>query len=257
MKTLEQYIISAQQKVADVMDANERVVIAFSGGKDSLAVLRLFYPYRDRVTVATADTGKMWPHMVAFIKEQCADYRLHVVRSDQAAQWRSAGIPSRIVPVYNHATLGFRMHAKGNRTLMTDWTSCHHQLVDLPMHNYANGIGASIVALGQRDDEGYMKQPKAANGYSIFEPISEWTAEIVFAYLKSEGITPAKQYPELSSSLDCWNCPAHTTADTIRFMERENPELLPELRSILRAHSDAIGDAVALELPAIKAAGIY
>jgi len=256
MKSLQDYVNQAQEKIDQAMQKHERAVLAFSGGKDSLSVLRLLYPYRDRVTVATADTGAMWPHMVEFIKEACKDYQLEVIRTDQAAYWRKHGVPSRIVPIYNHAQLGFMQHAHGNRLLINDWLSCHTTLISKPLSDYVDQSGATLYIIAQRDDEGYVDQPKRTGDVEVLTPINEWTAPIVFEYLASIGITPPKQYPEIETSLDCWNCPAHTTEQTVRFMQREYPHLVPELNVCLYAAYSTVADALNAELPALRASGL-
>lgn len=256
MKSLEHYTQTAQQKIDEAMQRHDRAVLAFSGGKDSLACLRLLYPYRNRVTVATVDTGEIFPHMVKFIEEATKEFHLEVIRTDQTTYWREHGVPSRIVPIFNHAHLGFMEHAHGERLLVNDWLSCHDALVNRPLTNYIQGSGASLCIMGQRDDEGYQAQPKTVGHLEVLTPISDWTAPAVFEYLKSIDVAPPKHYPELSSSLDCWNCPSHTTEQTIRFMRREYPERMEELKACLFAAYSPVADALHKELPTLRAAGI-
>lgn len=257
MRSLEQCVQTAQAKIDDAMQRHERAILAFSGGKDSLAVLRLLYPYRDRVTVATVDTGAIFPHMVEFIREATKDYSLHVIRTNQAEYWRVHGIPSRIVPLYNHPQVGFIQHAHGERILINDWLGCHQSLVNQPMNDYVQNSGASLFIMGQRDDEGYMEQPKTNGAAEVFLPISEWTGAIVFEYLASIGVKPPKHYQEgIRTSLDCWNCPAEATEQVVRFIKREHPERVPELQHCLYATYSTVADALRKEIPTLREAGV-
>lgn len=256
MKSLEQHINEAESKIAAAMERHSRAVLAFSGGKDSLACLRLLYPYRERVTVATVDTGAMYPHMVEFIKQATQDFQLVTIRTDQAAYWNKHGVPSRIVSLYNHPAVGFLEHAHGERFLVNDWLSCHAALVNQPMHDFVQSSGASLVVMGQRDDEGRAKLPPTAGVAELLTPIESWTAPTVFDYLRSIGVAPPAHYSELPTSLDCWNCPSHTTEKTIRFLKREHPERVDELRAILHVAYSTVVDALHKELPTLQEAGL-
>lgn len=256
MNTLEKCVSMSIAKIDEAMSRHEKAVLAFSGGKDSLACLRLLYPYRDRLTVATVDTGAIFPHMVKFIEEATKDFKLKVIRTDQAAYWRKHGVPSRIVPIYNHAYLGFMEEAHGERILVNDWLSCHQALVNNPLNDYIQSSDASLFIMGQREDEGYQKLPNTAGRLELLTPINDWTAPVVFDYLKSIGISLPAQYSELSSSLDCWNCPSHTTAQTVRFVQREYPERVQELQACMFAAYSTVADALTRELPALKQLGL-
>ena len=49
--------------LASLFQGQQRAVLAFSGGKDSLVVADLCRPYKDRITLAWVNTGAMFPQL--------------------------------------------------------------------------------------------------------------------------------------------------------------------------------------------------
>ncbi len=91
----------ATPDLATLFGRHEKAVLAFSGGKDSLACLYLCRDYRDQLEVVWVNTGAMFPHMRDFVYRAAEGYNFVELNSDQAAWHAQHGLPAEIVPVAN------------------------------------------------------------------------------------------------------------------------------------------------------------
>ncbi len=89
--------------LASLFQRQQRAVLAFSGGKDSLVLADLCRPYKDRITLAWMNTGAMFAHMEAFIRGYAADWHYVEIPSNVRADIAESGWPAWIVPAANVA----------------------------------------------------------------------------------------------------------------------------------------------------------
>lgn len=96
---------SPEETIADAIERYGRVALAFSGGMESLLLLELARPHRDRVTVIWTNTGAMFPHMVDFIREATRGFDFVEARSDVRASFGKDGFPAKPFPLPTPATV--------------------------------------------------------------------------------------------------------------------------------------------------------
>ncbi len=63
------HVEAAKSEIANAMADHHRVVLQFSGGKDSLACLHLLCPFWDRLTVMWSHRGDPYPEVQALVDE--------------------------------------------------------------------------------------------------------------------------------------------------------------------------------------------
>lgn len=219
------------------------MMINFSGGKDSLAVLHLF---RNEITqVFFADTGFNYPHMLDFIDRTCEKYKLPLLHvkayTDVETYTAETGLPSDIVPI------------GPNPTGLQSVVECCNRMTWEPLQNYALGGGIKTVLRGQKkcDHHKGLGSEFKWSGITFLNPIWEWSDDDVFAYLKENDVEMAEHYKEMNESFDCWNCTGHLSHEgagrRLEYTKKHYPELWPVLenrlkqaRSILKKEQDIV-----------------
>ena len=87
------------QTTLDEMKNHDCVVLEFSGGRDSLAVLRLLQPWPDNLHVVHLDTCDAPPETERLVREMAARFgdKFHIVRSSSYVVRAEYGHPSPVV----------------------------------------------------------------------------------------------------------------------------------------------------------------
>ena len=229
--------------LAEIFESGRPVFLAFSGGKDSLALLRLCEPWRERLTLVWVNTGWMAPHMVEFVRGHGERYRLVELASrDLLAFWRQYGTPADIIPIANVVDAPRRKLTP----YLIPWTTCCLEIRTRPLLNYmAAHDGPAVLLYGHHaDDDGPNREAFQANYPASVEtvaPIWDWTDQDVFAYLAAEGVELPPQYSEVPGSIECVVCPAGgLTVDRMRYIKREFPQVVPLITDAIRRELRAV-----------------
>lgn len=231
-----------------------KMVLWFSGGKDSMACLYLLRPFLDTITVLWANTGKNYPEALAVInhaKALCQNW--HEIAVDRDAQWAEMGMPSDVVPVDCTAD-GERMTHPAT-TRIQAYTSCCLANIALPLWKASHDLGATLVIRGQRADEAHRSTTVNGGtlfGMQVWHPIERWTKDTVLAYLAKEMPTVPAHYMLTHSSLDCYDCTAFAASslDRVRWMKQTHPDkhrdYLAKLTQVVDATREAMHHYTAL-----------
>lgn len=210
--------------LARLFTEHERAVLAFSGGRDSLVMRHLCEPWRDRITLVWTNTGEMWPHMVAFVRDAAEGWNFAELSSDVLANWREHGMPADVVPV-RHAT---RLGLVPREPRIQPWTACCMVVRGHPVAAYvAARNDVTLFLRGQKREDGLDLSQAALPGASAVhaDPLWEWSSGDVQAYVDAHGITLPFQYAEgVVDSLECWICTADRNRPVLDLMRRLMPE---------------------------------
>ena len=242
MTSLDDLLADTRKDLAAIFTDHDGVLVAFSGGKDSLALLHLVEPWRDQVTVLWVNTGAHVPHVEAFIRERLVGWRVDERRSDQASHWRSHGLPSVILPTP-------RTIKSEPKVKVQSWHFCCHTLRFQPMLDALSEGHATIMLAGQRrqDDADPINRLNEYGNGSIVNPLWDWSDDDVLMFIENEEIPLPWHYAEITDSLDCWNCTGHIDSKKVMFLKNYYPDLANLVISGRRRIAVAVREALEFE----------
>ena len=220
-----------------ILDQHEKIVLQFSGGKDSIACLLMVESWWDKITVLWTNTGDAFPDTI----EQMAKVRemvphFHELRTNQPEYIRENGWPSDLIPV--HATKFGQAISADKTPLIQGYPLCCGANIWNPMFEETLRLGATLVLRGTRksDARRATKAPtEIHHGVTFFHPIWDWPAHAVFDFLEDRGFLPS-HYRETETSLDCMHCTAylHENARKMQFLHRKYPDVSMEVQGRLK-----------------------
>lgn len=214
------------------LDRHELIVIQFSGGKDSLAVLELCKPWWHKVTVLFANSGNEFPETLEVIESiKRLPIKLVEVKPDldQPESVETYGYPSDVIPLRNTHEYEWLSGRSKTGVAVQHPMSCCARILYEPMHKKVIELGATLVIRGQRLDED-MTSPVMSgdviDGIEYFFPVEDWSEADVFAYLNEQGVTIPAHYGCVKHSLDCMTCTAFLdrSKDKIAYMKQFHQE---------------------------------
>lgn len=215
----------------------------FSGGKDSMACLLLHEAELSDIHVIWANTGRYFPEALDFIdwaRGMCPNW--YEVRSDREAQWAANGLPSDIVPI-DHTTLG-QLITRPKAVKVQSYLGCCFENITAPLVAKTRELGCKTVIRGQRREEAH-RAPEDAGEFVFEQPIKDWSAEDVLAYLR-ERIQLPEHFALEHSSLDCFDCTAFAgqSADRAIYMRNRHPARYAEYRMRLGELTSTFRDSL-------------
>lgn len=171
---------------------------AFSGGKDSTAVLCWLREQGIEFTAVFADTGWEHPLTYAYVEEinqQLLGGKLVTVRSEKYTGFRDLVIQRHRIP--------------GARSRF-----CTDELKVFPLHQFIESLDdTATVYQGVRADESRKRSTMPqrewvddASGYWIERPLFHWTAAQCFEIAKRHGVKPNPLYLLGAGRVGCWPC---------------------------------------------------
>jgi phosphoadenosine phosphosulfate reductase len=198
------------------------VVVAFSGGKDSLATLILVKKALGRAVAMVVDTGVEFPETLSFAREAT----------------RAVGAELLLVEAGDRFWRGVELFGFPGRDYR--WCCKVVKLGPTARAIKENFPGGCLTFIGQRRYESstraashrVWRNPWLRNQLAA-SPIQNWTALHVWLFLLKEGVKPNPLYEAGSYRLGCWLCPGAEMADVVQLRER-HPKLWEKLRAVLR-----------------------
>ena len=245
-----------RQIIEEAIFRASRPVLTLSGGKDSLMLLHLCQPYRERLHVVWARTTETFPHMVDFVREQVAGWDYVELVSDQAEFFKKHGFPSALIPVRH------RPHEKNPGILIQSKGYCCKDLQYRPLARYVKQYGADMVLHGQTAEDlqksklSFPSMLRSLRRSQIVAPLDKWTADEVMDYCLTQGVALPLQYQTgFPDSLECWNCTVRTDLKRFEWMQTHCPELANKLGGLMNeVYGAALADYEKHIKPVIDAA---
>jgi 3'-phosphoadenosine 5'-phosphosulfate sulfotransferase (PAPS reductase)/FAD synthetase len=226
------------------LESHKNIVLLFSGGKDSLALVNLFRPYWDRITLLHCDTGDLLPevHELVSSVEKAVP---HFVRIEtNAPAWIAAnGLPSDLVPVRSNP-IGLPFFRGGRHPIVTIFDCCDANRWK-PWRYALELLSPSLVMNGQRrsDSSGWNvttqgdERTERDLGYRFWFPIADWSDDDVFAYLREIGAPILRFYSHRLHAPECATCPASWGEGRAAYLRTYHPDLADRYASYLRIHA--------------------
>jgi len=230
------------------------MIIYFSGGKDSLAVLHMFKDDPDLECVFFGDTGDTYPHMMEFIIDTCKKFKapLEIItaKMGQEEYHKQYGYPSDMIPVVRSPE-GKAVRKQNGEQKLQSFVQCCSNMCWLPMQERA--LGKTVYRGIKKCDEhdtvtnGYFDK---ASGIQYINPIWDWTDDMVFDYLKKNNVEVARHYKQVNVSLDCIHCTAFThspsAVDRLKWTKENYPSYWPEIKRRFAVVNKAIKEEAKL-----------
>jgi phosphoadenosine phosphosulfate reductase len=244
------------------LEGHERIVLQFSGGKDSLALIYLFKAHLSRMTVLHCDTGDQLPEMQRLVDVVAANVpAFHRVKSDAPAWIAKHGLPSDLVPIRCHPIFA-PIHREAGHPIVP-MTDCCNANRWQPMNNALAELRPSLVIHGQRrtDFMGWDKTMqgdtvKAIGGWESWAAISEWSDDNVMTYLREVGAPILPWYSHRPHAPECATCPAGWSEGRGAYLRKHHPELADRYAGYLRTHAKETGPVVDQFFAEWKALGL-
>ncbi|MCJ2043772.1 phosphoadenosine phosphosulfate reductase family protein [Methylobacterium sp. J-078] len=246
-------VAASRAAIADLFARHDRVFLAFSGGKDSMTILHLCEPYRDRLTLVWVNTGLSGDRMTAFVRSFGDRFDLIELAPERPVeeQWREHGIPAVVLPLDHIEGVDFRSPR------LQPWLSCCGANRVRPLHALLEAqAGPCAVLNGQRQqDQGGT--PAGLSGVlpatvEVSLPIWDWTDADVLAFVEQEGIPMHPHFAVSPSSPECLRCPAIGSREKMNLLDRHYPADAVFVRQAGR-YALGLAAARAMELDAILA----
>jgi len=190
------------------------VAVAFSGGKDSLAVLGLAMEEFNNFTVFFNNTGIEFPETVEYVMKLREKYKnLNFIIADAGdAFWRA-------INIFSPPGMDYRWCCKVTKLGPITLAIRKH---------FPNGV---LMFVGQRKFESFKRYKQGRvwkNKWVPNEigaaPIFHWTALEVWLYIFSRGLEYNPLYEKGIDRIGCFLCPSQSLAEIQRLKE-EKPEL--------------------------------
>jgi 3''-phosphoadenosine 5''-phosphosulfate sulfotransferase (PAPS reductase)/FAD synthetase and related enzymes len=215
------------------LDRHERIVLQFSGGKDSIACLLLLRPYLDRIAVLWLNTGDPLPEHAAQMERVRALVPHFIeINTDVQANFDDVGWPTDVLPIRNDRQVQFL--AQQQRLPLQSFMACCYNNLMQPMHDATLRLGATLIIRGQKRADSH-KSPLHSGmvmaGVEYWFPVEDWTDAQVLDYIGDTDLLPAHFEPH-HTSLDCWSCTAYLAEHEWKqpYLEQHHPEKGAEVR---------------------------
>ena len=225
------------------LDGHDRIVLQFSGGKDSLALLYLFKPHLRRMTVLHCDTSDQLPEMqrlVSAVEANVPNFRR--VKSDAPAWIAKHGLPSDLVPIRCHPVAAKIYHDAGHP--IVPCLDCCAANRWTPMEDALRELQPSLVIHGQRrsDPVGWDRTMqgdtvKTPGGWQCWAPIAEWSDDDVMSYLREVGAPILPWYTHKTHAPECATCPAGWSEGRGAYLREHHPDLAARYAGYLKIHA--------------------
>ena len=220
--------------INNALSTANRPVLTLSGGKDSLMLLDLCEPYRERLHVVWARTTETFPHMIDFVRRITQHWDFTELVADQAAFFEKKGLPSAIIPVRH------RPHEKNPGVLIQSNGYCCRDLQYKPLARHIKEYDADLVLHGQTAEDlrnlklSFPKMLRPLKHDRIVAPLADWQADEIMDYCQVQGIDLPMQYLSgLPDSLECWNCTVRTDLKRFQWMQQHCPDLAMKLGAMM------------------------
>jgi phosphoadenosine phosphosulfate reductase len=187
-------------------------IIAYSGGKDSLATLILVLRGIGKVPILFADSGFEFEETCQNVEQVACHYGLELVKTTSSALFEKV------------------FEEKGPPAINARWCCAVCKLQPVNAH-IEKRWGNCLSFIGQRRYESHKRMKsssvwrnKRVPRQLAASPIHEWTALHVWLYLFREGAPYNALYEQGFDRIGCYICPSSDLA-TLRLIEETRPHL--------------------------------
>lgn len=232
----------------DIFRKHSNVALSFSGGKDSWALLMLFRPYWDRLTVYWMNPGNPFPETVQMMREVAAMVpNFKEVAGLQREVIALDGWPSDVVP-QAYTSDGNAVFGETPFKVQSRLQCCLRSLM-IPTYEAMLKDGVTCCIRGKRHDEadrtGIESGYVSPEGMELIFPIYHWSKAEVLKYLATERVRLPEYYQHSNHSLDCMDCTAWWGEGLSEYLRHRHPDQFNEYRRRVILIKQAVADTLA------------
>lgn len=228
--------------IDEIFQRHREVILFYSGGKDSLALLLLLKPFWDRVEVVWVDTGNQFPEVLEHmekVKKKVPHFT--TIKGHTPEYFLENGFPVDVVPT-RHTNLGHFVFGQTPLTVCSRFDCCEANIWG-PMRTYMALKKPTCVLRADRSIE-REKGPESAAGIEFCFPIWRWTDNQVWEFLRLEAgeLLQDRHFMKYGTSLDCQTCMAYgeEIPERLEYLKKRHPELYERVVHFYRVYKDAV-----------------
>ena len=230
--------------IDEIFQRHEEVILFYSGGKDSLALLLLLKPYWNRVNVVWVDTGNQFPEVIEHMgKVMSMVPHFTTLKGNQPEYFQQNGFPVDVVPT-RFTPMGKFIYGETPITVCSRFDCCAANIWG-PMRAFFAAYKPTCVLRADRGQE-RVKGPDKEVGIEFVYPIFDWTTEQVWKYLQKNagGLLQSRPMLEQGSSLDCMTCMAYSEEipGRLGYLKKEHPKLYEKNIRFYEAYKRVVRD---------------
>ncbi len=197
-------------------------VVAFSGGKDSTALILWAKDELPEFETVFCDTG--WEHPITYeyiesINQTLLDGKLVTLKSDKYDGMRD-------------------LVAKKGRVPSTRARFCTEELKVVPMREYVVAQDDEVtvyqgIRASESPSRSQMKQTEWSDYYdcTVTRPLFQWTEHQVFEYLKEHNVEPNPLYKSGAGRVGCFPCVLVNHRELYAYMQT-HPEVKERVKEL-------------------------
>ncbi|WP_277030249.1 phosphoadenosine phosphosulfate reductase family protein [Turicimonas muris] len=226
----------------EIFQRHKEVVLFYSGGKDSLALLLLLRPYWDRVNVVWVDTGNQFPEVIEHMeKVKALVPHFTVLKGNTPKYLLENGFPVDVVPT-RFTSLGSYVFGPAPLRVCSRFDCCEANIWT-PMRMYVESTKPTCILRGDRRSERAKGLSREA-GIEFEFPIWDWTDEQIWGFLRREGreLLQDRHFMRHGTSLDCQTCMAYSEEIPERqeYLKNHHPELYELNKRFFKDYREAV-----------------
>ncbi len=232
------------------IDRHERVMLQFSGGRDSLATLELCKPWWDKIFVVYCNPGDEFPEtteVINAVKKLPINFIEAAPEVKQPESIEEYGLPSDLIPLRNTYDYSWLTGMKMTGVAIQHSMSCCGRLLFEPLQEAVKKLDVTLIIRGQRLSELMVSPVRSGDvidGIEYLMPLEDYKESDVFRFLKDSRITIPEYYEFLDHSPDCMTCTAFLgqSKDKVTYLRSFHPatyEIVAERLKTIKASIDA------------------
>ncbi len=214
------------------IDRHDHVMLQFSGGKDSLAVLELCKPWWSKIFVVYCNPGDEFPETLEVVESikklpiNFIEVTPEVKVSESIEQY---GLPSDLIPLRNTYDYSWLSGMAMNGIAVQHPMNCCSRSRFEPLQKAIKELGITLIIRGQKVSQNKVSPVRNGDVIDCVEylfPLQDFSEEGVLQFLRDSGVTIPEYYSHVEHSLDCVGCTAFLdeTIGKIAYMKEFHPE---------------------------------
>lgn len=226
----------------EIFQRHKEVILFYSGGKDSLALLLLLRPYWDRVNVVWVDTGNQFPEVIEHMeKVKALVPRFTTLHGDQPKYFLEHGFAVDVVPEKN--TLFGQLSFGAQPVTCVARFQCCGQNLWKPMEDFVLATRPTCVLRADRSSE-REKGPAHFGETEILHPLWDWTNEQIWEFIEKNGKELLQDRHKMAyrTSLDCMVCMGYFNGvkERLGYLKTYHPELHEKAVRFFKAYKQTV-----------------